>query len=297
MQLEILHHTSYTYDRPVQLQSHLVYMRPRASPGLDVHRFSLTTAPVAAVQWMRDDFDNLCASLQFSLETWGLEINSSCLVSTNDVAPLNFVVRDTAFAFPFAYEPLHRFNLASYLTLPDPVTQRRLSDWLDTWFAHPPTGTVAWLFALNQLVNRSFSYQRRDEPGINPPIVTLNTGSGSCRDLAVFLIQCLRLRGLAARFVSGYWFDPVDFSAGDTAMHAWVEVFLPGAGWKGIDPTHGIFCHETYIPVAHAAVAESVNPIQGSFFGAVPANATLAAQIQIRRAAEVPVPCGFSQPG
>lgn len=284
MRLEISHVTRYDYDRSVRLHPHLLYLRPRENPLLQVTRFELTFTPEARVDWMRDDFDNLPASAQFARESSVLEIRSSCEVLTNDLPPFDFLMRDYAASFPFEYEPLHRFNLGIYLAPPDQATQDAARQWLGARFPVWPTDTVSWIFALNEILYRNLSYARRDEPGIQSPLETLQLGSGSCRDYAELLVACLRTLGLAARFVSGYMHDPATdgYSAGD--MHAWVEVFLPGAGWRGIDPTHGIFCHNAYVPVAHAVVAESVNPIQGSFYSAQPAESELRAEVRVHRA-------------
>jgi transglutaminase-like putative cysteine protease len=135
--------------------------------------------------------------------------------------------------------------------------------------------------ALNSALTGKLNYTRRDDPGIQKSLTTIELGSGSCRDSAALVIDCARTLGLAARFVSGYMFDPnqADTTGGD--MHAWVEVFLPGAGWRGLDPTNGIFCQNAYVPVAHAVVAESVNPVQGSFFSLAPAVAKLSTDVQV----------------
>lgn len=285
MNLEISHRTRYDYDRKVHVQPHLLYLRPRENPLLQVQRFAFFFEPDARIDWMRDDFDNLPARAQFTRDVDALEIRSSCLVTTDDTQPFDFSVRDYAATMPFAYEPLHRFNLTIYLAPPDDGTQEALRRWLDLHFTARPPETVAWLFALNQVMSRALTYRVREEEGIQSPLTTIATGSGSCRDFAVLMVECARTRGLAARFVSGYLFDPANngFTAG--SMHAWVEVFLPGAGWRGLDPTHGIFCHNAYVPVAHAVVAESVNPIQGSFFSVVPATSTMSADVRIRRLA------------
>lgn len=129
-----------------------------------------------------------------------------------------------------------------------------------------PSETVPFLVALNSLVHRTLTYTRRYEHGIQPSTATLSLGTGSCRDYAVLFVELCRTLGLAARFVSGYLYDSATDSPSYGAMHAWAEVYLPGAGWKGLDPTHGIFCNDAFIPVAHAAVAESVNPVQGSYY-------------------------------
>jgi transglutaminase-like putative cysteine protease len=283
MHLEISHLTRYEYDREVQLLPHLLYLRPRENPLLEVNRFAFAFQPGAKVAWMRDDFDNLPASAQFSANAASLEIRADCTVTTTDTPPFDFLVRDYATTFPFAYEPLHRFNLSIYLTPPEVATQGALRRWLDTRFTVRPKETVAWLFSLNQCISRSLSYRRRDEPGIQTALTTINMGTGSCRDYAVVLIECARTLGIAARFVSGYMFDPASNGTAAGSMHAWAEVFLPGAGWIGMDPTHGLFCQNAYVPVAHAVVAESVNPIQGSFFSAAPVVAKMTSDVRVHQ--------------
>ena len=283
MHLEISHVTRYEYDREVQLRPHLLYLRPRETPLLQVNKFAFNFQPEAKVAWMRDDFDNLPASAQFTMNAATLEIRSECTVTTMDTQPFDFLVRDYAISFPFAYEPLHLFNLSIYLKLPDDATQVAVRSWLDARFTNRPKETVAWLFALNQLICQNLKYQRRDEAGIQTALETITLGTGSCRDFAVLLIECARTLGIAARFVSGYMFDPASNGSSAASMHAWTEVFLPGAGWIGMDPTHGLFCQNAYVPVAHAVVSESVNPIQGSFFSAVPAVAKLTTDVRIRQ--------------
>jgi transglutaminase-like putative cysteine protease len=283
MRLEITHTTRFDYDQEVQPHPHLLYLRPRENPLLEVRAFTLSFTPSGRVDWMRDDFDNLPASVQFSTPASRLEIRSECAVTTSDVPPFDFLVRDYARTFPFAYEPLHRFNLSIYLTPSAQGTGVLLRQWLKQHFHDAPEDTVGWLFALNRTLYQTLRYQRRDEPGIQSARTTLEKGGGSCRDYAMMLIECARTLGLAARFVSGYVFDATRGEDVGGDMHAWVEVFLPGAGWRGLDPTHGIFCDNAYVPVAHAVVAESVNPVQGSFSSAVPAHAALTTDVRVRR--------------
>ena len=285
MHLEISHLTRFDYDREVQLQLHLLYLRPRDNPLLEVSLLKFSFVPEATVHWMRDDFDNLPATVQFSSSASSVEIRSECAVKTSDLPPFDFLVRDYARIFPFAYEPLHAFNLGTYLVAGQASAQAPLRRWVAEHMQNPPEDTVAWLFALNRIVNQRLSYQRRTAPGIQRPLTTLELGTGSCRDYAVFLVEILRAFGLAARFVSGYMFDAGSDGHSSGDMHAWVEVFLPGAGWRGMDPTHGIFCDNAYVPVAHAVVAESVNPVQGSFFSEVPATALMTTDVRVRRVA------------
>ena len=284
MRLRISHTTRYDYDRDVQFLPHLLYVRPREHPLLQVNSFAFAFEPEASrVAWMRDDFDNLAASAQFDANAATLKIASECTVTTADILPFHFLVRDYASTCPFAYEPLHRFNLSIYLTPPAPDERDALGRWLDQHFAHRPVETVAWLFALNQTVARVLAYQRRDEPGIQSALQTITLGTGSCRDFAVVLVGCARVLGVAARFVSGYMFDPASNGYSSGSMHAWTEVYIPGAGWNGMDPTHGLFCQNAYVPVAHAVVAESVNPVQGSFFSVNPAIARMTSDVRVHR--------------
>lgn len=284
MKLEISHTTRYEYECPVQIHPHLLYLRPRENPLLRVSDFSFDITPTASIDWMRDDFDNLPASAQFSEITDRLSICSHCIAETSDTTPFDFLLRDYARTFPFDYESLHRFNLGIYLELPEPPVRKALKAWLSTHFSAQITDTVSWLFALNQTVNQNIVYTRRDEPGIQTALTTLELGTGSCRDYAVLLIECARVLGLAARFVSGYLFDPANDGSFAGDMHAWTEIFLPGAGWRGLDPSRGMFCDNAYVPVAHAVVAESVNPVQGSFYSAAPVDSKMWSDAQVRLA-------------
>ena len=264
MKLSISHLTRYTYDREVQFLPHLLYLRPRDNPLLQVESFAFTFSPLARVNWMRDDFDNLPASAHFDAPADTLEIQSLCAVVTADTAPFDFLLRAYAASFPFDYEELHRFNLTIYLTPPAQTTQEILRAWIRQRLPSPPRDTVACLAAINRIVFETIPYPRRHEPGIQTALTTVRRGTGTCRDYAVLLIAIARTLGIAARFVSGYLFDATLTANESGDMHAWAEVFLPGAGWRGLDPTHGIFCDSSYVPVAHAVVAESVNPIQGA---------------------------------
>jgi len=283
MHLQIFHHTRYDYDRDVQLQPHLIYLRPRENPLLEVKRYSLTLQPQAQLQWMSDDFDNLPVSAVFSSPAPALDIVSECEVITADLPPLDFMVRDYATGFPFQYEPLHRLNLGLYLAPPTEATQGVLRSWLDRHFTNRPVDTIRWLFALNETITRNLRYGRRYEEGIQTSETTLARGFGSCRDFAVLLIECLRTLGLAARFVSGYMYDPTATDEYSFSTHAWAEVYIPGAGWRGLDPTHGIFCTNAYVPIAHAVVAASVNPVQGSFYSEIPAFARMTVRVRVQK--------------
>jgi len=284
MKLEISHTTRYEYDCPVQIHPHLLYLRPRENPLLRVHDFAFDITPTATIDWMRDDFDNLPASAQFSQNTNSLSIVSHCIAETSDTTPFDFLLRNYARSYPFEYEPLHRSNLNIYLSHPEDAAQKEITRWLKKHFATGLTDTVSWLFALNQTINQKIMYVRRDEEGIQPALTTIKSGTGTCRDYAVLLIECARVLGLAARFVSGYLYDPANNGTIPGDMHAWVEVFLPGAGWRGLDPSRGMFCDNAYVPVAHAVVAESVNPVQGSYYSSSPVASTMTSDARVQLA-------------
>ncbi|HEY6722674.1 MAG TPA: transglutaminase family protein [Polyangiaceae bacterium] len=209
-------------------------------------------------------------------------------MNTSDLEPFDFLVRDYARTYPFAYEPLHYFNLAIYFAPEQASAQAPLRRWLAEYFREQPEDTVGWLFALNRTVHQHLEYRPRPEPGIQQALTTLELGTGSCRDYATFLIECARSLGIAARFVSGYLADLTPGASEGRSMHAWAEVFLPGAGWRGLDPTHGIFCDSSYVPIAHAVVAESVNPVHGSFAGEASVVARLTTDVRVRPVCDDP---------
>mgnify|MGYP000033813494 CR=1 FL=1 len=284
MKIHVSHLTRYEYDRPVTFSPHLLYMRPRETPQLRVNSFGFNISPDAKLNWTRDSHDVLLAWAYFWDNASAISIRSEFDVETLDHNPFDFILRPYASAFPFNYEPLERFNLSPYLAPPFDETQAILRGWLDERFTDRPKETLPFLNALNSLVFSSLNYRRREEHGIQSSRRTIALGSGACRDYAVLLVELCRTLGLAARFVSGYLYAPPDDDHRSLgAMHAWSEVYLPGAGWKGLDPTHGVFCNDAFIPVAHAAVAESVNPIQGTYYCSSKAVGTLHTDVRVEK--------------
>jgi len=273
MFLRLAHLSRYEYSQPVSFAPHALHLRPRETPRQRLHDFALTITPEARLLATSDPFDNALEWAMFPPESRGsrLEFRSDLMVETLDANPFDFFLQSRALTFPFAYNDAERNALGPCLTpRADSPAPEVLHAWLARHLPAPPAETVAFLTALNTAVQRGLVYNRRDEEDIQSATQTLALGTGSCRDYAVFLIELCRLLGLAARFVSGYVYEPPApagspvFSA---AMHAWVEVYLPGAGWRGLDPTRGLLCDDGFIAVAHAALAETVNPIQGAFHG------------------------------
>ncbi len=272
MFIRLSHLTRYEYSGPVSFAPHALYLRPRETPRQRLHDFQLAISPTARRIATTDPLDNALDWAYFAPENSAtrLEFRSELMVETLDTNPFDFFLKPAALTFPFDYDSTERIALIPSLTpRADSPSAAVLRGWLDQHLPSPPTETVPFLTALNSAVHRALTYTRREEQGVQSAAETLALGSGSCRDYAVFLIELCRTLGLAARFVSGYLYEPT--APGTTpmppAMHAWAEVYLPGAGWRGLDPTRGIFCDDAFVPVAHASFAENVNPIQGTFYG------------------------------
>ncbi len=278
MFLRLVHLTRYEYSSPVSFAPHALYLRPRESPRQRLHDFRIEISPTARRIATNDPLDNALDWAFFAPETPAtrLEFRTELMVETLDTNPFDFFLKPTALTFPFTYDAAEKTALLPTLTpRADSPRPEVLRGWLDQNLPSPPAETVPFLIALNGAVHRTLRYTRREEQGVQSATETLTLGSGSCRDYAVFLIELCRTLGLAARFISGYLYEPAATGAAPAvspAMHAWVEVYLPGAGWRGLDATRGIFCDDAFVPLAHASFAENVNPIQGTFYG--PADVT-----------------------
>ncbi len=285
MHFRIRHHTRYTYSQPVALLPHLLYIRPRETSRQRLLDYSCSVAPEGRLGPVLDEHDNEMIWAHFGTEpTPSLEIEMVARVETLQPNPFDFVLRSHAVSFPFHYEPVFAFALGPYLAAPPYGVQRALLRWLELHLPGQPADTVPFITAINTVIFQSLRYQRREEEGIQSALETIDHGSGACRDYALLLIELCRTLGIAARFVSGYLYAPAgDNQRTEGAMHAWVEVYLPGAGWKALDPTHGIWCDDRFIPVAHAAQADTVNPIQGAFSSSGSVSANLTTTVDVER--------------
>jgi len=286
MLLRISHLTRYYYSQPVLVAPHRLYLRPRHSPRQRIRSFRLDFAPTARVVATLDLHDNALDWAYWLGPTAAINIETEFEIETLDTNPFDFIARADSLQFPFAYDEAERLGLAPWFQPPAGPDAARLQAWLQAQLPSPPTDTLAFIVALNTAVTRTIGYRRRDETGIQSAAETLDLGTGSCRDFAALLIDLCRLSGLAARFVSGYLYEPPPDDPADalpTAMHAWAEVYLPGGGWKGLDPTRGILCNDAFVPVAHAIRGEWVSPVQGSYSAAGPVTAELHADISVVR--------------
>jgi transglutaminase-like putative cysteine protease len=269
---KIVHHTYYNFSDVVSFGPHQLRLRPRENYALHIESFSLKITPTASLLWQVDVEGNSLAVATFAEPATQLAIESEVIIQQYNETPLNFLVADYAVDYPFAYLPDDRIMLLPYMAFPEPDTKNILSEWISgLWNPGERIQTYTLMQRLGSHINQTLSYQIREEPGVQTPRQTLSNNSGSCRDFALLFMEAARCLGLAARFVSGYLHAPpstTDFGA----THAWAEVYLPGAGWKGFDPTSGEIVGSVHIAVAVARLPESVPPVAGSFFGLAQSN-------------------------
>jgi uncharacterized protein (DUF2126 family) len=266
------HVTHYRYDRPVSLSAQQVRLRPAPHCRTRILSYSLRVEPAKHfINWQQDPQANYLARLVFPERTRALRVEVDLVAEMAVLNPFDFFLAPHAEYVPLRYDPTEALELAPYLALA-PATPL-FADYL----ARVPrarTRTVDYLVALNRHVANDVRYLIRMEPGVQTPEETLRCASGSCRDSSWLLVQLLRHLGLAARFVSGYLIQLVsdvkalDGPAGPTAdfadLHAWCEVYLPGAGWIGFDPTSGLLAGEGHIPLACTPEPSSAAPISGA---------------------------------
>jgi transglutaminase-like putative cysteine protease len=264
---KIVHRTYYNFSGPVWLEPHACRLRPREDHELHIESSSLEIAPAAILRWHSDVEDNSVAIATFNSLTDKLSIESEVIIQQYNQAPLDFLLADDAMDYPFAYPPEDWVVLAPYTNAAGVLPGSLLAEWVaNLWQPGERLQTYALLQRLCGHINKNLSYRLREEPGVQSAADTLSWGTGSCRDFANLFMEAARHLGLAARFVSGYLHappSPVNFGA----THAWSEVYLPGAGWKGFDPTTGELVGTTHIAVAVARQPEFVPPVAGSFVG------------------------------
>jgi transglutaminase-like putative cysteine protease len=244
-------------------------LRPRDSHDLRLIRTSLTLSPPASVRWVHDVFGNSIAIASFAVPTAELIIDSSLTIETYVVERPTFQITVGATSYPFIYSADDRMDLGRMLERHYPDPNGRLESWAAGFVRSNPTNTLALLADLNAGVAAQIAYQSRDTEGTQSPIETLDRGWGSCRDLAVLLIEAARTLGFGARVVTGYLYNTAmgNQRAGG-ATHAWADIYVPGAGWIAYDPTNGSIGGSNLIRVAVTRDISQAVPVAGSFVGA-----------------------------
>ncbi|MBV8626319.1 MAG: transglutaminase family protein, partial [Paraburkholderia sp.] len=272
IRVALTHVTHYRYDRPVGLSPQVVRLRPAPHCRTPVHSYSMRVEPAGHfINWQQDAFANYQARLVFPEKTREFKITVDLVAEMAVYNPFDFFLEPSAEQFPFEYEPGLVAELAPYLVKGEPTP--RFAEFVAS-IDRTPRRTSDFLVELNQRLQREIQYLIRMEPGVQTPEETLVKASGSCRDSGWLLVETLRELGLAARFVSGYLLQltpdtkSLDGPSGTeldfTDLHAWCEVYLPGAGWIGFDPTSGLLAGEGHIPVACTPEPGSAAPISGS---------------------------------
>lgn len=271
MQLTVRHVTVYRYSQPVEFGEHRMMFRPRESHDLRLIRSSIEISPnPSRLRWLHDVFDNSVAVADFDSPAAELRFDSSVTLEHFENTRLEYPIEEHAKTYPFRYSDEDLPNLARALVNQHPSD--RLSRWASQ-FINPAgnSGTMDLLGSLSIGIRQEIRYMRRPEKGVQSPEETLRAGCGSCRDLAVLMIEATRALGLAARFVSGYIFVPGMDSGvtnGAGATHAWMQAYLPGAGWIDFDPTNSIVGNRNLIRVAVAWDQRQVLPLWGTYTGA-----------------------------
>jgi transglutaminase-like putative cysteine protease len=269
----IRHHTIYSYDAEVGLNAHALRLRPRESHELRIEASLLQISPKATLRWHRDAENNSVAIATFTEPADSMRIESEVVIQQYHQDPHDFLVDPVAQFFPFQYSAEEQLLLAPYRRPVDHDAALEL--WVAGLYAPGEhLETYALLKRISSCIHDTFHYLRREEPGVQSPAHTISSGSGSCRDFATLFLAASRLLGLATRFVSGYLHDPLSREAGGST-HAWAEVYLPGAGWTGFDPTTGTLAGPDHIAVAISHRPDAVPPVAGSFRGSARSSMTV----------------------
>jgi transglutaminase-like putative cysteine protease len=271
---DINHTTIYRYRQPVRFGEHRVMFRPRDSHDLRVLATDLDVRPEASVRMIQDPLSNSVALVQPLTHSDTLEIVCSFRIEHAQSNNLELPLSKSAELYPFAYTLDERLDLEHYLRPNHDDPAGELTAWARQ-FIHTdgPTGTRELLVAMNKHIREQVRYQGRDEEGTQSPVETLRLGSGSCRDFALLMMEAARRLGFATRFVSGYLYDPAleggdgNDTLGAGYTHAWLQAYLPGAGWVPFDPTNNLLGGTQLIRVGFARDPSQAAPISGSWFG------------------------------
>lgn len=308
--LEVEHVTTYRYAQPVEFSMHRVMFRPRAAHDIRVLSATLDVEPTARQHWIHDVFSNSVAIVEPLVPAEELRFTARFTIEHFGLRNLELEVDPEARDYPFQYSHDDQLNLATYLPLQYPDDAPVVSEWVRQFL--PARGVIHSRDLLRNIaagIKADLSYQSREAMGTQRPAETLARMGGTCRDYALLMIEAARGLGLAARFVSGYLYDPAldgvapvergtslqqgmrqvesldggEAIQGSGATHAWLSVFLPGAGWVPFDPTNGIFGGTDLIRVAFTRTPEQAAPVSGGWIGAASDYLGMSVKVNVRR--------------
>jgi len=261
----IIHSTEYHYHAPVTFGPHRALLRPREGHDLHIESTRLKIEPKADVRWVRDIYGNSIAIITFAEPARKLSLFSEVNVDLYDDTPIDCVIDPLAQSYPFQYAANEQVEIIPYRVPSYPHDGPAVQQWLLNLYSPGQLiNTSDLLNKLNTRIYEAFRYNARYDPGVQLPCQTLALGSGSCRDYAVFMMEAARHWGFASRFVTGY----IQMGEGQHgATHAWTEVYIPGAGWRGFDPTNNKLAGSEHVSVAVAREQDRASPLSGSWEG------------------------------
>jgi len=272
--LTVTHTTTYRYADKVTFGEHRMMMRPRDSHDLRLLGTSLILRPAATVRWIHDVFGNSVAIARFSEPAEELHVESMFRAEHFPLEESGVEIEEYARRRPFSYDASEMPDIGR-------TAERHYSDpehQIDAWARRfvdgtPDRDTMGILSGMTKAIQAEFTYNPRDEMGTQDPVTTLTSGTGTCRDYALLMMEAARTLGFAARFVSGYLYDDSKIGGGEETVigggvtHAWAQIYLPGAGWVPFDPTNGLISDRNLIRVAVTRDPSQAVPLQGSFTG------------------------------
>ena len=280
VKLGLRYQTTYRYEEPVGFSPHEVRLFPRSDRFSRVRRLDFSTTPKATVRYGRDVFENTVASCYFPERSKELTFRLAINLDLDEKDPFHFLLERDAVEMPFEYDKRTRDLLAAYRE-PRVKQELKVPGW-DPPTARKRRGTVEALVELDKRLHECIGYERREEGEALAPPETLRRGRGACRDVAVLLAEMLRQMGLAARLTSGYLRESdSETKRAEGSLHAWTEVFLPGAGWIGMDATNGVLANHNFIAAAAGLSPADITPISGVYYHPKRVPAQMTSKLQL----------------
>jgi transglutaminase-like putative cysteine protease len=290
--LTVRHVTVYRYRVPVGFGDHRMMFRPRDGHDQKVLEDTLTMTPEPTkIRRLHDVFGNFVAVASFDARAEELSFTSDIRLEYTPSNLADLQIEPQATAYPFSYSEDELPDLMPFMAQRYPDPDNAVERWVRRFLRQGRSNqTGALLMTLSAAIKESFVYIRRSEQGVHEPGLTLRLGHGSCRDLALLMVEGVRALGFAARFVSGYLYVPTRDNPdirGGGATHAWCQVYLPGAGWVDLDPTNGVVGNRNLIRVAVARDPRQAMPLTGTWYGPAEASLGMSVEVIVRRADEV----------